>query len=159
MRSWIKEDDLNHSRQLIDEYELLLRQSGVEEDEMATTAVVELGVATVVQCGLQDKQATTRRGSPTVRCSYMSAAATSVVPAPRVSTAPVSDRVCGQAVLSSAVDRAVATSDPCVVGWNVERSRAVAQAWIDGTKPIRSWTQASNRLSPIHHSQPPKPSG
>jgi transposase InsO family protein len=150
--SWKLESDLNNSRALIDEYELRMKQRGTGE---------ELGVATVVQWRLQDKQTTVRSGQPTVRCSYLSAAAAArseteratvgAVVIPRVSTA-----VCGLAVVCSAAAKA---SDPPVLGWSTERSRAVRQAWIDGTQPCSPSSQGPNRLSHSHHSQPPKPSG
>ena len=65
---WMRESQLDHCRKLIDEYELLMKQS---EKTGAAAAAVELGVATVVQWRLQDKQ--TQR--PTVHCSYASASA------------------------------------------------------------------------------------
>ena len=54
--------------QLIAEYEqaAAARRDGVESDAPA----VELGVATVVGWWLTDKQSTSRRGVPTVRCTY-----------------------------------------------------------------------------------------
>ena len=39
---------------------------------MKKTPAVELAVATVIEWRLTDKQATSRRGKPTVRCSYAS---------------------------------------------------------------------------------------
>jgi hypothetical protein len=65
---WKEESELPHCRQLIDEYELLEQQakSGLSE----SLAVLELGVATSVQCRLTEKAAS-RQGRPTVRCSYM----------------------------------------------------------------------------------------
>jgi hypothetical protein len=142
--SWKRESDLDNSRALIDEYELRMKQRGTGE---------ELGVATVVQWRLQDRQTTVRGGQPTVRCSYASAAAAAAaaVVVPRVSTV-----VCGLAAVSSAAAKA---SDPPVLGWSMERSRAVRQAWIDGTKPCGPSSQGPNRLSHSHHSQPPKLSG
>ena len=67
--------DQCHCQDLIDEYELRVRQKQ-EEKEVASgersTPAVELGVATVVQWRLTDKLKSSRRGQPTVRCSYMS---------------------------------------------------------------------------------------
>jgi len=154
--SWMRESDLEHSRRLIDEYELKLkhRESGVE-----------LGVATVVQWRLQDSQTTVRRGQPTVRCSYMSAlpvvadtaavatGSTAVVVAPRVSTAAV----CGLAV--AACSAVATTRDPCVHGWYMGRSKAEWMAWIGETKPCPPSSQGPNRLSHSQHSQPMKLSG
>ena len=69
--TWMRRGDLPHCKELIDEYELLMKQS---EQEESTAAVQELGVATTVQWWRTDKHATSRRGEPTVRCSYLSAA-------------------------------------------------------------------------------------
>jgi hypothetical protein len=73
--TWQKESDC-HCSELIEEYELLQRQMS-EESEVAsgkrTTPAVELGVATVIEWWLTDKTTTTRRGQPTVRCSYANA--------------------------------------------------------------------------------------
>ena len=86
--SWMKDSDLSHSRELIDAYELLVKQSSQADGQKAGAAVVELGVATVVQCSLQDKQSTARRGKPTVRCAYLRAGQPlSVTAGPSVSTA------------------------------------------------------------------------
>jgi hypothetical protein len=65
---WKEESKLPHCRQLIDEYELMEQQakSGLNE----SLAVLELGVATSVQCRLTEKT-TSRQGRPTVRCSFM----------------------------------------------------------------------------------------
>jgi hypothetical protein len=71
--TWQREAELEHCRQLIDEYELLVKQAHAGEDGKTTVAAVELGVATVVQCELQDRRSRTRRGKPTVRCAYLSA--------------------------------------------------------------------------------------
>jgi predicted aspartyl protease len=154
--AWKRDDDLEHCRHLIDEYELLVKQAHAEDDGKATVAVVELGMATVMQCELQDRRTTTRRGKPTVRCAYLSAVclpAAEAVAVPRVSVAS-----CGQAVVSSAA-AAGRASDPCVLGWSVQRSRAVAQAWTDRTKPLSPSSQGPNRLSQMRCPQPPKPSG
>ncbi len=70
--TWMRATALPHCKELIDEYELAVRQI---DDGETTAAMQELGVATAVECWLTDKQATTRRGRPTVRCSYLSAAA------------------------------------------------------------------------------------
>ena len=70
--TWMRRDDLPHCKELIDEYELLMKQS---DDEETAGAAQELGVAMTVQWRETDKQATARRGKPTVRCSYLSAAA------------------------------------------------------------------------------------
>ena len=70
--TWMRRDDLPHCKQLIDEYELLMKQS--DEEETAGTAQ-ELGVAIAVRCWETDPQSTTRRGQPTVRCSYLAATA------------------------------------------------------------------------------------
>jgi hypothetical protein len=74
--TWKKAEELTNSREAVDEYELRLRQMDEKESaSSASTAVVELGVATAVQWWMTDRQRTRRSGSPTVRCSYMSAAA------------------------------------------------------------------------------------
>ena len=70
--TWMRATALPHCQELIDEYELAVRQI---DDGKTTAAMQELGVATIVECWLTDKQATSRRGRPTVRCSYLSAAA------------------------------------------------------------------------------------
>ena len=54
-------------------------------DEKAEAAVVQLGVATVVKWWLTERQSKSRRGQPTVRCSYASVPA--VVQPTSVSTA------------------------------------------------------------------------
>jgi len=66
--TWQKADDC-HCQQLIDEYE---RAAAVSAGSR-TAPVVELAVATVVEWWTTDKQSTSRRGAPTVRCSYASA--------------------------------------------------------------------------------------
>jgi hypothetical protein len=154
--AWKRYGDLEHCRHLIDEYELLVKQAHAEEDEKATVAAVELGMATVVQCELQDRQSTTRRGKPTVRCAYLSAVC--LPAAEMVAVARVSVASCGQAVVSSAAAAARA-SDPCVLGWYVGRSRARWEAWTDRTKPLSPPSPGQNRLSQIRYPQPPKPSG
>ena len=74
-----------------------------------------------------------------MRCSYLSASA--VVPQPSVSvTVSVSEPV-GVSVVQAGGFAAVcgavqASSDPRVLGWSVERSRAVAKAWTSSTKPL-----------------------
>ena len=65
---WKEESDLPNCRELIDEYELLEQQAKSELNE--SLAVLELGVATSVQCRLTEKAAS-RHGRPTVRCSFM----------------------------------------------------------------------------------------
>ena len=72
--TWMRREELPHCKELIDEYELLMKQSDEEE---TAGAVQELGVATTVQWWETDKRSTTRRGKPTVRCSYLSATAAS----------------------------------------------------------------------------------
>jgi transposase InsO family protein len=84
--SWQRSDKLDHCRQLIDEYELLLKHS---DDQLQKAAVVELGVATVVEWSLTDKQSTNRRGTPTVRCSYLSAQQSAAVLRPGTSAIAV----------------------------------------------------------------------
>ena len=73
--TWQRQSDC-HCPELIAEYELLQRQrdeqTAVDSGEQAAT-VTELAVATAVSWWLTDKQATSRRGRPTVRCSYASA--------------------------------------------------------------------------------------
>jgi hypothetical protein len=73
--TWQKASDC-HCNELIDEYELL-QQRMVEEAEMMsgerTTAAVELGVATTMECWTSEAGTTTRRGRPVVRCSFASA--------------------------------------------------------------------------------------
>ena len=73
--TWQKESDC-HCPEAIAEYELLQRQ----KDEQAAVdrgvrmkPAVELAVATAINWWLTDKQSTSRRGRPTVRCSYVSA--------------------------------------------------------------------------------------
>ena len=65
--TWQRADKCS-CQDLIDEYEKEAAANGVEK----TTPVVELGLATAVEWRLTDKQATSRRGAPTVRCSYLS---------------------------------------------------------------------------------------
>ena len=60
-RTWQRASDC-HCQQLIDEYEL-------RQQQRAGT-VEELAVATVVEWRLTDKHTSSRRGQPTVRCSY-----------------------------------------------------------------------------------------
>lgn len=72
--TWQAESDC-HCQQLIDEYELRERQRDEEEDVavgVQKTPVVQLGVATVMEWRLTDKLTSSRRGQPTVRCSYAS---------------------------------------------------------------------------------------
>jgi transposase InsO family protein len=72
--TWQRESDC-HCPELIAEYELRQRQRDEEEDVACgarKTPAVELAVATVIEWRLTDKQATSRRGKPTVRCSYAS---------------------------------------------------------------------------------------
>ena len=64
--TWQREDKCS-CQELIDEYEKEAAANGGER----TTPVVELGLATAVEWWLTDKQATSRRGAPTVRCSYL----------------------------------------------------------------------------------------
>jgi hypothetical protein len=66
--SWIEESELSHSRQAIEEYELLEQQAKSKLDESA--AGLELGVATVVQCSLAESVASSCT-HPVVRCSFM----------------------------------------------------------------------------------------
>ena len=72
--TWQKESDCNCS-ELIEEYELLHRQQDDEtaarERPVTAAPAMELGVATVVQWWLTDKSTSSRRGLPTVRCSYL----------------------------------------------------------------------------------------
>ena len=70
LASWKREADLVHSREAIDEYELLMRQLDEERAADGKGTAVELGVATAMHWRLQDRRSTMRRGSPTVRCSY-----------------------------------------------------------------------------------------
>lgn len=63
-----EESKLPHCRQLIDEYELMEQQAKSALNE--SLEVLELGVATSVQCRLTEKT-TSRQGRPTVRCSFM----------------------------------------------------------------------------------------
>jgi len=65
---WKEESQLQHCRQLVDEYELRERRAKGELD--ASSTAVELGVATCVECRLTEKDAS-RQGRPTVRCVYM----------------------------------------------------------------------------------------
>ena len=140
--TWMRREDLPHCEQLIDEYELLMKQSD-EEDTAAAGGVQELGVATTVQWWETDKQSTTRRGRPTVRCSYLSAGDAAGVRVPAVCD---SAAVCGPAVsavvqpstVSSAVVSGPAVGrvagsacDPCVCGCCVACSRRGGQAWTD----------------------------
>jgi hypothetical protein len=72
--TWQRESDC-HCPELIAEYELRQRQRDEEEDVACgarKTPAVELAVATVIEWRLTDQQATSRRGKPTVRCSYAS---------------------------------------------------------------------------------------
>ena len=140
---WKTADDLPHAEEAIAEYELTKKRSNAllaaEGDEKAEAAVVQLGVATVVEWRLSERRSTSRRGQPTVRCSYLSASA--VVPQPSVSVPVSVSEPVGVSVVqaggSAAVCGAVqASSDPRVLGWSVERSRAVAKAWTSSTKPL-----------------------
>jgi hypothetical protein len=165
--SWRLDEELEHCRELIDEYELQRKQTVEKlvagDDEKALSAVVELGVATVLQWSLQDSRTTTRRGQPTVRCSYLSVASTAV-PLPCVGVAS-----CGTAVVSavpssgstvaSCASSAAKACDPCELGWYVGRHRCKWLAWTDAARSLSCPARASNRLSQIGYSQPPKPSG
>ena len=87
--TWQKADDLPHAQEAIAEYELMKQRSdamlSADGDEKAEAAVVQLGVATVVKWWLTERQSKSRRGQPTVRCSYASVPA--VVQRTSVSTA------------------------------------------------------------------------
>ena len=141
---WATEDNLPHAKEAIEEYELLKKRSNAllvaDGDEKAEAAVVQLGVATVMEWRLTERRPTARRGQPTVRCSYLSASA--VVPQPSVSvsvSASVGTAVCVGQPASGAVEvcgAVQAGGDPRVLGWSVERSRAVAKAWTSSTKPL-----------------------
>ena len=64
-----------HCQDLIDEYELRLRQRDEEEDAavgVKKTPVVQLGVATVVEWWLLDKSTDSQPVRPVVQCSYAS---------------------------------------------------------------------------------------
>jgi len=65
---WKEASQLQHCRQLVEEYELLERRAKGELD--ASSTAVELGVATRVECRLTGKDVS-RQGRPTVRCAYM----------------------------------------------------------------------------------------
>ena len=141
---WATEDNLPHAKEAIEEYELLKKRSNAllvaDGDEKAEAAVVQLGVATVMEWRLTERRPTARRGQPTVRCSYLSASA--VVPQPSVSvsvSASVGTAVCVGQPASGAVEvcgAVQAGGDPRVLGWSVVRSRAVAKAWTSSTKPL-----------------------
>ena len=74
--TWMSVADLPHAKRLIKEYELLAQQSDTRyETKAGAAAVVELGLATRVEWHLQNKATTSRRGQPTVRCSYLCALA------------------------------------------------------------------------------------
>ena len=91
--TWQRESDC-HCPQLIDEYELMQRQRDEKKavaSGVQTRPVVELAVATVMEWRLTDKLSTSRRGVPTVRCSYLSAR----------SDESESGSVCGSAVHSA----------------------------------------------------------
>ena len=60
-RTWQRASDC-HCQQLIDEYELRQQQRAGRVEELA--------VATVVEWRPTDKHTSSRRGQPTVRCSY-----------------------------------------------------------------------------------------
>jgi hypothetical protein len=70
--TWQRESDC-HCPQLIEEYELLQQHSdedaAVSSGQQAAPAM-ELSVATAIEWRLTDKKTTSRRGTPTVRCSY-----------------------------------------------------------------------------------------
>ena len=71
---WRRASDC-HCAEKIEEYELLQRQREEQqavEDGTQTKPAVELGLATVMEWWLTDKRTTSRRGRPTVRCSYAS---------------------------------------------------------------------------------------
>ena len=73
--TWQKERDCD-CPELIAEYEPLQQQKGEQDAAnrgLRTAPVVELAVATALSWWLTDKQSTSRRGRPTVRCSYASA--------------------------------------------------------------------------------------
>ena len=70
--TWRKASDC-HCPELIEAYELLQRQQEDQEavsDGERTTAVAELGVATVVEWWQDEKHTGGRRGQPVVHCSY-----------------------------------------------------------------------------------------
>ena len=70
--TWQKASDC-HCSDLIEAYELLQRQQEDQEAVSAgerTTAVAELGVATVVEWWQDEKHTGGRRGQPVVHCSY-----------------------------------------------------------------------------------------
>jgi predicted aspartyl protease/transposase InsO family protein len=72
--TWQRESDC-HCSELIEAFELLQRQKEQEEtvgSGVKAASAMELGVATVVEWWLTDKSTTSRRGKPTVRCSYAS---------------------------------------------------------------------------------------
>jgi hypothetical protein len=73
--TWQRETDC-HCPELIEEYELRQQQkeqlSAIGRGE-GTTPVMELAVATEMHWWLTDKDTSSRRGKPTVRCSYASA--------------------------------------------------------------------------------------
>ena len=77
--TWQRESECSHCQQLVDEYELLMKQQAERESGQqqaaaaAATTAVELGLATVMQWRLTDKHTSSRRGQPTVRCSFASA--------------------------------------------------------------------------------------
>ena len=62
--------DACHCQELIDEYEK--GAAAVTVSGETTGPAVELAVATAVEWWMTDKQTTSRRGVPTVRCSYAS---------------------------------------------------------------------------------------
>ena len=99
---WQRSDKLDHCRQLVDEYELLMKHS---DDQLQKPAGVELGVATVIEWRLTDKQATKRRGTPTVRCSYLSAQPAESEVGPVCGRVLQAASVCGSAVQAAAVLR------------------------------------------------------
>jgi len=93
--TWQRESDC-HCQELVDEYELLQRQRDEKEavaSGVQNRPVVELAVATVIEWRLTDQPSNSRRGAPTVRCSYLCSSAQ-----PAKSEA---GSVCGSAVHSA----------------------------------------------------------
>ena len=71
--TWQRESDC-HCQELIDEYELMQRQREQQEavaTGVQTEPVMELAAATSIEWRLTDKRTTSRRGTATVRCSYL----------------------------------------------------------------------------------------
>ena len=164
--TWMEASELPHATEAIAEYELMRQRSdallAADGDEKAMAAVVQLGVATLVEWRLTAPQSTSRRGQPTVRCSYLSASA-EVQPSVSVDAAvsvgqPASVRQPASGAAVTVCSAVVRAGDPCALGWSVVRSRAVTKAWTSSTTPLSAAASTSKRLSRCRYPQPPKPS-